>query len=60
MKKNNVINHPNWKMGKKISVDFSTFANKVLELFEASNLFNLPYNKLASKLIVSQLMLLSN
>lgn len=48
-KKKKVINHPNWKMGKKISVDSSTFANKVLELFEATNLFNLPYNKLGIK-----------
>ena len=37
----NVINHPTWKMGKKISVDSSTFANKALELFEAKILFNL-------------------
>ena len=29
-------------MGKKISVDSSTFANKVLELFEAKILFDLP------------------
>ena len=30
-KVNKVIDHPTWKMGKKISVDSSTFANKVLE-----------------------------
>ena len=33
-------------MGKKISVDSSTFANKVLELFEAKILFKLPNNNL--------------
>jgi len=41
-----VIRHPNWKMGKKISVDSSNFANKVLELFEAKILFNIPSNKI--------------
>ena len=42
----NVINHPIWKMGKKISVDSSNFANKVLEIFEAKFLFNLNYNQI--------------
>ena len=37
-------------MGKKISVDSSTFANKVLELFEAKILFQLPNNKLGIKI----------
>ena len=37
-------------MGKKISVDSSTFANKVLELFEAKILFKLPSNKLGIKI----------
>ena len=49
-KLNKVINHPTWKMGKKISVDSSTFANKVLELFEAKILFKLPNNKLGIKI----------
>ncbi len=47
---NKVINHPTWKMGKKISIDSSTFANKVLELFEAKILFKLPTNKLGIKI----------
>jgi len=34
-----VIKHPNWNMGKKISIDSSNFSNKVLELFEAKILF---------------------
>ncbi len=46
----NVINHPTWKMGKKISVDSSTFANKVLELFEAKILFNLSTRQLGIKI----------
>ena len=49
-KLNKVIKHPTWKMGKKISVDSSTFANKVLELFEAKILFDLPVNKLGIKI----------
>ena len=35
------IRHPNWKMGKKISVDSSTLINKALEIIEAGVLFNL-------------------
>ena len=42
----NVINHPNWKMGKKISTDSATFMNKVLEVSEASKIFNLNLNKI--------------
>ena len=34
-------NHPNWKMGKKISVDSATMMNKGLEIIEASFLFGL-------------------
>ncbi len=34
--------HPNWKMGRKISVDSATMMNKGLELLEASFLFDLP------------------
>lgn len=33
--------HPNWKMGKKISVDSATMMNKALEVIEAHHLFNL-------------------
>lgn len=33
--------HPNWKMGKKISIDSATLANKVLEVIEAKYLFGL-------------------
>ena len=34
--------HPNWSMGKKISVDSATMLNKGLEVIEASYLFNMP------------------
>ena len=37
--------HPNWKMGIKISVDSANLMNKVLEVIEASLIFNLPINK---------------
>jgi 1-deoxy-D-xylulose-5-phosphate reductoisomerase len=41
-----VIKHPNWKMGKKISVDSATMMNKVFEIIEAKKIFDLDYNKL--------------
>ena len=41
-----VIKHPNWSMGKKISVDSSTMMNKVFEIIEAKNMFNVNYNNL--------------
>ena len=40
------IKHPNWKMGKKISVDSSTMMNKVFEVIEAKNIFNLKINNI--------------
>ena len=39
------IKHPNWKMGKKISVDSSTLMNKVFEVIEAQRIFKLPISK---------------
>ena len=41
-----VIKHPNWKMGKKISIDSSTLMNKVFEVIEAKKIFNVNYNQL--------------
>ena len=35
------LNHPNWKMGNKISIDSATLVNKCLELIEAKYLFDL-------------------
>ena len=46
LKINQVIKHPNWKMGRKISVDSSTLMNKVFEVIEAKNIFDIPLNKL--------------
>lgn len=40
------IKHPNWSMGKKISVDSATMINKGLEVIEAHYLFNMPSNKI--------------
>lgn len=37
------LNHPRWKMGKKISIDSATMANKVLEIIEAHYFFEFPY-----------------
>ncbi|MDZ5762082.1 1-deoxy-D-xylulose 5-phosphate reductoisomerase [Candidatus Cyrtobacter comes] len=41
-----VLAHPTWKMGAKISVDSATMMNKGLELIEAKNLFNLKAEQL--------------
>ena len=40
------LNHPNWKMGKKISIDSATMINKIYESIEAKNIFNIPYKKI--------------
>ncbi|MGG3692918.1 1-deoxy-D-xylulose-5-phosphate reductoisomerase [Heyndrickxia ginsengihumi] len=37
------LNHPNWSMGAKITIDSATMMNKGLEVIEAHWLFNLPY-----------------
>ena len=50
LKKANIkqaINHPNWRMGKKISVDSATMMNKVFEIIEAKKIFNIPYKKIS-------------
>jgi len=36
------LNHPNWRMGKKVTIDSATLMNKGLEVIEAYHLFNLP------------------
>ena len=41
-----VTDHPNWKMGKKISTDSATMINKVFEVIEAKKIFKIPYEKL--------------
>ena len=41
-----VLKHPRWKMGRKITVDSATLANKGLELLETMYLFNVPCEKI--------------
>ena len=38
------LKHPNWSMGKKITIDSSTLVNKGLEVIEAHELFNIDYD----------------
>ena len=40
------LNHPNWSMGKKITIDSSTMVNKGLEVMEAHHLFNVNLDKI--------------
>ncbi len=40
------LKHPNWKMGKKITIDSSTLMNKVFEVIEAKKIFNLNYQNI--------------
>jgi len=41
------LKHPNWKMGNKITIDSSTLMNKIFEVIEAKNIFNLSYNQIS-------------
>ncbi len=41
------LNHPNWRMGKKITIDSATLMNKVFEVIEAKNIFDLNYKKIS-------------
>ncbi len=38
------LKHPNWKMGKKISIDSATMMNKIFEIIEAKKIFSLNQN----------------
>ncbi|GAC43165.1 1-deoxy-D-xylulose-5-phosphate reductoisomerase [Paenibacillus popilliae] len=40
------LNHPNWSMGAKLTVDSATMANKGLEVIEAHWLFGMPYDRI--------------
>ena len=44
--KNEALKHPNWSMGRKISIDSSTLMNKGLEVIEAKWLFNVEPDKI--------------
>ena len=41
------LNHPNWSMGRKITVDSATMMNKGLEVIEARWLFDIPVERIA-------------
>ena len=41
------LNHPNWKMGKKITIDSATMVNKAFEIIEAHYLFGLKVEKIS-------------
>lgn len=43
---NEALDHPNWKMGSKVTIDSSTMMNKGLEVIEAHWLFRLPKDKI--------------
>jgi len=40
------LNHPSWRMGKKVTIDSATLMNKGLEVIEARWLFNMPYDRI--------------
>ena len=40
------LRHPTWRMGRKITIDSATLANKALEVIEAHFLFGLPYDRI--------------
>lgn len=44
--KADALQHPNWSMGAKITIDSATMMNKGLEVIEAHYLFDLPYDKI--------------
>ncbi len=46
IKKEDALNHPNWDMGNKISIDSSTLMNKGLEVIEAKYLFDIDINSI--------------
>ncbi len=46
IKISDALKHPNWQMGKKISIDSATLMNKVFEVMEAKKIFNLGYDKI--------------
>ena len=47
IKMKQAVKHPNWKMGKKISIDSATMMNKVFEIIEAKKIFDIPYKRLS-------------
>lgn len=46
VKVEDALKHPNWAMGRKITIDSSTLANKGLEVMEARWLFDVPFERI--------------
>lgn len=46
----NALNHPNWSMGAKITIDSATMMNKGLEVIEAHHLFDVSYDRIKTVL----------
>ena len=46
IKTDDALRHPNWTMGRKISIDSATLMNKGLEVIEACRLFDMPAEKI--------------
>ena len=46
IKPSQALNHPKWKMGKKISIDSATLINKIFEVIEANKLFSIDLKKI--------------
>ena len=47
IKLSDALKHPNWSMGKKITIDSATLMNKVFEVIEAKNIFDISYDKIS-------------
>jgi 1-deoxy-D-xylulose-5-phosphate reductoisomerase len=47
IKISDALKHPNWKMGKKITIDSSTMMNKVFEVIETNRIFTVDLNKIS-------------
>tara|TARA_B100001057_G_scaffold225167_1_gene225456 strand:+ start:1271 stop:2434 length:1164 start_codon:yes stop_codon:yes gene_type:complete len=47
IKLSDALKHPNWSMGKKITIDSATLMNKVFEVIEAKNIFDIDYDKIS-------------
>jgi len=47
IKLSQALKHPNWNMGKKISIDSATMMNKVFEIIEAKKIFDIKYKDLS-------------
>ena len=46
LKTKQFLKHPNWRMGKKITIDSATMMNKLFEVIEARNIFNIGYENI--------------